>query len=287
MSRGWLCSELDQGQTETYVDFRLILDQKRLDEAMTKVPYYKLFGLDISEKYMKLFIRGDEASAIMMGELEAYCIPALSTFELSSITREVEGHKAGATETLPVLDVIIQKAPDSTYIWNDPLRSSAEDVEKPQGTLEDYEKEQAKLRNEPEENRDDWTPDDFADEQKDKADQSFKQGKFRDSIVFYTRALRYTPDNEKILCNRSAAYMRIDKPQLALEDALKAETIQPDWPKVHFRKGQALRGLKQFDDAIMAFTEGKEVAPDNPEWDREIQKTKDMQEAREAKKANR
>lgn len=283
-SRGWLCSEFDQGQTDTYMTFRLILDQKRLDEAMEKVPYYKLFGLDISEKTMKLFIRGDEPSPILLGDLEAYCVPALSTFDLSSITREVEGHKiAGTTETLPVLDVTIQKAPDSCYVWNDPLRST-QDMEAPKGSLEDYEEEQARLRNQPEENRDDWTPDDFADEQKDKGDNAFKQGKFRDAIVFYTRGLRHTPLNEKILSNRSAAYIKIEKPQLALEDALKAEEITPDWPKVFFRKGIALTRLKQFDDAIVAFTEGKECDGNNPEWERELRKTKEAQEAHLARK---
>jgi len=41
-----------------------------------------------------------------------------------------------------------------------------------------------------------------------------------------------------------------------------------------------LRGLKQFDDAILAFYEGKERDDENPEWDKEIRRTKEVQEAR-------
>jgi len=281
-SRGWLCSEMEQGQTDEFVSFRLVLDQKKYDECLEKVPYYKMWGLDVSSRYMKLFIRGDEPAPVLIGELEGNCIPTQCTMELTKITREVEGHKiAGTMETLPCLDVTIVKAPDSMYEWEDPLRSP-EDMDQPQGSLEDYEEKQKMLQSgklDEADNREDWTPDDWAEEQKVKADVAFKEKNYRDAIVYYTRALRYTPLNERVLSNRSAAYMKIDKHQIALDDANKAEEINPNWPKVFFRKGQALRGLKRFDDAISAFQQGQELDMANPEWDNEITRTKDAQEA--------
>merc|ERR1712003_142766 len=120
--------------------------------------------------------------------------------------------------------------------------------------------------------------------QKDKADAAFKEGLYRDAIVYYTRALRYTPLNEKLLSNRSAGYFQISKFQLALEDASKAVELEPNWPKSYFRKARALRGLKRFNEAILAFQDGKDLDPENKVWDKEIQRTKELQAAMEEQK---
>jgi len=112
------------------------------------------------------------------------------------------------------------------------------------------------------------------------ADACFKDANYRDAVVYYTRALRYTPKNERLLSNRSAAHFKLNKFQLALDDAVKVEEFEPNWPKAYYRKGQALLGLKKFDDAILAFYEGKERDNENPEWDKEIRRTKEVQEAR-------
>jgi len=280
-SRGWMCLECEQGQTHDLVQWRLVLEQKKLDMAVMKVPYYKVFGMDVSEKYFKLFIRGDETSPVMIGELGGNVVPMLTTCELTRVTREVQGHRVpGTTETVPVLDVTLHKASGSTGEWEDLLL--CDDDEGPDGPavvdLEDYAEKKLKGR-EASPDRGEWTPDDFADEQKERADEAFKDGNYRDAIVFYTRALRYTPKNERLLSNRSACYIRIQKYQMALEDANKAEAIEPSWPKVYFRKGQALRGLRQFQEAIAAFEKGKEVDPENPEWDREVQRTTEVETA--------
>merc|ERR1712178_191769 len=123
-----------------------------------------------------------------------------------------------------------------------------------------------------------------ADEQKEKADKAFKDGEFRDAVVYYTRALRHTPLNERLLTNRSAAYLKISKWQLALDDATKAQEIEPTWSKIYFRKGQALRSLKRRPEAIDAFNGGKELDGDNPAWDQEVQRTVGLKAAWEAKK---
>merc|ERR1712113_46532 len=68
------------------------------------------------------------------------------------------------------------------------------------------------------------------------------EGCFKDAIVYYTRGLRYTPRNEKLLLNRSAAYLKVFKYDLALEDAQKAQEIQPRWAKIFFRKDQGCAG---------------------------------------------
>jgi len=91
--------------------------------------------------------------------------------------------------------------------------------------------------------------------------------------------LRYTPLEHKLLSNRSAAYLKIAKFQLALDDATKAEQLEPNFTKIYFRKGQALKGLKRFDDAITAFQNGQDVDPKNPEWEREIHRARETKQA--------
>ncbi|CAK0794429.1 unnamed protein product, partial [Prorocentrum cordatum] len=285
VSRSWLCSELEQGQTDGTVLFRVILDQKKLDEALERVPYYRLFGLDCSERFFKLFIRGDECEPILLGELGGKVVPDQSTLELTKLTREVYGHRiAGTMETLPCLDVSLVKADDSQGEWQELLQSDEDALNKPQGSLEEFQEAWERAKREPSPDRDDWTPDDWADEEKTKADTAFKEGIYRDAVVYYTRALRYTPRNEKLLSNRSAAYLKLGKSQLALDDALEAEKIEPNWTKIYFRKGQALRSLKRFADAVSAFKEGKELDAKNPDWDREIQNTLVMEKAVERRK---
>ncbi|CAE7312000.1 HOP2 [Symbiodinium sp. CCMP2456] len=279
-SRSWLCHELQQGQSAQHLYFRIILDQKKLDEALEKVPYFRLFGVDVSERFFKLFIRGDESSPIMLGELGGAVVPDETEVELTTVTREVSGHRIrGTMETLPCLDVTLRKDPESHGEWEAFIHSDEQVLNKPQGTLEEFEVRQR--RRDPSPDRSDWTPDDFADEQKDKADAAFKEGIFRDAIVYYTRALRHTPRNERLLSNRSAAYCKISKYQLALDDVNLAMEIEPSWPKLHYRRGQALRGLRRWDEAVAAFEEGRDLDPQNPDWDKEVNRTRAAKELKE------
>jgi len=271
-SRSWLCHELQQGQSAQHVYFRIILDQKKLDEALEKVPFFRLFAVDVSGCYFKLFVRGDESSPIMLGELGGVVVPDETEMELTNITREVEGHRIrGTMETLPCLDITLRKSPDSYGDWDALIHSDEQVLNKPQGTLEEFEVRHRRREQSPD--RSDWTPDDFADEQKEKADCAFKEGIYRDAIVYYTRALRHTPRNERLLSNRSAAYCKISKYQLALDDVNLAMDIAPGWPKLHYRKGQALRGLRRWEDAVAAFEEGRLLDPQNPDWDKEVNRT--------------
>merc|ERR1712203_540890 len=99
--------------------------------------------------------------------------------------------------------------------------------------------QQLRREREPSPEREDWTPVEWANEQKEKADSAFKAGLFHDAVVYYTRALRFTPDSEKLLSNRSAGYLKLGKFQLALDDIVSAIAIEPNWAKLYFRKGQA------------------------------------------------
>lgn len=59
--------------------------------------------------------------------------------------------------------------------------------------------------------------------------------------------------------------------------------MKPAWPKGYYRQGLALRGLQRFDDAVVAFKDGRFRDPANADWEREIKKTENEQEQFEAR----
>lgn len=63
--------------------------------------------------------------------------------------------------------------------------------------------------------------------------------------------------------NRSAAYAKAEKFELALEDAEKTVTLKPDWGKGYSRKASALTFLGRTEEAIVAYEEGLKVEPEN------------------------
>ncbi|CAK0817864.1 unnamed protein product, partial [Prorocentrum cordatum] len=136
---------------------------------------------------------------------------------------------------------------------------------------------------EPSPDRSGWTAEDYARESKSKGDAAFKKGDWRDATIFYTRAIDRTPNDEKLYSNRSASLLKQRKFDRALEDARRCASLSANWPKAYFRQGQALRGLLQFDDAVLAFREGKFRDAANPDWDKELEKTEQERQRWEEK----
>lgn len=67
------------------------------------------------------------------------------------------------------------------------------------------------------------------------SNQACHDGDFHTAIVLYNEALGVDPQNCILYSNRSAAYMKIQQYDKALDDAIKARLLNPKWPKV--RKG--------------------------------------------------
>lgn len=63
--------------------------------------------------------------------------------------------------------------------------------------------------------------------------------------------------------NRSAAYAKANKYDLALQDAEKTVQLKPDWGKGYSRKGAALAYLGRVEEAIAAYESGLKVDPNN------------------------
>ncbi|XP_069850715.1 tetratricopeptide repeat protein 28 isoform X2 [Dipodomys merriami] len=88
------------------------------------------------------------------------------------------------------------------------------------------------------------------------SNQACHDGDFHTAIVLYNEALAVDPQNCILYSNRSAAYMKIQQYEQALDDAIKARLLNPKWPKAYFRQGVALQYLGRHADALAAFASG-------------------------------
>ena len=73
---------------------------------------------------------------------------------------------------------------------------------------------------------------------------SFESGKFAHAAQTYSAALKATPKAARetrwyaeLLSNRSAAYAKLERYDVALNDADKCAKLAPDWPKVRLGLG--------------------------------------------------
>lgn len=79
---------------------------------------------------------------------------------------------------------------------------------------------------------------------------------FIDAITYYTHVLQKYPKSHTVLSNRSLAYSKLEKFELALKDSNACLQIQPNFARAFYRKSVALYGLKSFKDSMCAAEEG-------------------------------
>uniref|UniRef100_UPI00398ED6AA uncharacterized protein n=1 Tax=Pristiophorus japonicus TaxID=55135 RepID=UPI00398ED6AA len=80
-----------------------------------------------------------------------------------------------------------------------------------------------------------------------------KQGSYSQAVELFTEAVQFDPKDHRYFGNRSYCYDRLQKYNLALEDAETSIRLAADWPKGYFRKGRALLGIKRYAEAESAF----------------------------------
>jgi len=90
------------------------------------------------------------------------------------------------------------------------------------------------------------------DDDKNKGNVFFSEGKWGRAYQSYTTAIKADPNNHIYYSNRCACFLKMDKDVRALEDAEKCVELKPDWPKGYFRKGVALAELLRHAEAILA-----------------------------------
>jgi stress-induced-phosphoprotein 1 len=92
-----------------------------------------------------------------------------------------------------------------------------------------------------------------------KGNAAFSAGNFPEAVEHFTAAIAADPSNHVLFSNRSAAYASLGQFEPALEDAKQVVELKADWPKGYSRLGAAHFGLRQWDDAVEAYSKGTVV----------------------------
>ena len=96
---------------------------------------------------------------------------------------------------------------------------------------------------------------------KDKANEYYTEGKYNEAVNIYSQLLEWEPENFMVLSNRSAAYIKLEKWNDALKDAVMSTKLKPDWGKAWGRLGAALYGQNKLDEALVAYNKANELEP--------------------------
>lgn len=101
---------------------------------------------------------------------------------------------------------------------------------------------------------------------KEEGSKAWVEGNYSKALEGFSEAINHGGDKDflkVIYSNRSAVYLKLNKPEDALKDGNKAIELDANWPKGYTRKGDALYQLKRFTDAYNAYNSGVRVAPND------------------------
>ena len=99
--------------------------------------------------------------------------------------------------------------------------------------------------------------------QKELGTKAFQQKNFNEAINHFTSAINESPHDHTLYSNRSACHYNLSNFVKAKEDAEKCIEIKSDWGKGYQRRGMALHGMNQFDEAIKDYETGLKLDPEN------------------------
>ncbi|KAK3261357.1 DNA binding protein, partial [Cymbomonas tetramitiformis] len=116
----------------------------------------------------------------------------------------------------------------------------------------------------------------LADEEKNKGNELFRDGKFADAVKHYSEAIKRNPKDHKVYSNRAACYMKLAAFNEALKDANQCIAIDPTFPKGYTRKGAVQFFMKEYDKAMETYQEGLKHDANNEELTDGIKRCVDM-----------
>lgn len=284
--------EIRAEQSDDLVTVDVILRQAAVESLSRELPLSYLWGLELTETWFCLFFRGARETPLLSGTFGANVDPDLADWTIVKMTRETNSK---CRELLPVLSIHIRKADRSRHWWEDIIVATVgESLDNPvlvRGITNQFDGQVLQrgaaatgelLDSAAQQGFPSGEEGASAEQLKTKGDGWFKLRDWDQAVDMYTRALELTPDDHKILSNRSVANLEAGRCQQALDDAARAEELAPGWPKALFRRAAALRGLRRYDMAISVFSEGLALDPGNETWQHEIDATRSLKATRPA-----
>jgi ankyrin repeat protein len=100
----------------------------------------------------------------------------------------------------------------------------------------------------------------------------FVKKEWKEAHVFYSQAIEANPKEAAFYSNRSCCNMMMQQPKDALQDAVMARTLRPNWSKACYRMAVARLELNRYEDAALAAWEGLQLDQGNEELKSLLQK---------------
>uniref|UniRef100_A0A6U4WCQ4 STI1 domain-containing protein n=1 Tax=Hemiselmis andersenii TaxID=464988 RepID=A0A6U4WCQ4_HEMAN len=104
-----------------------------------------------------------------------------------------------------------------------------------------------------------------AEEERQKGNQLFKEGKWVDAISAYTEGIKRDPTNHLLYSNRGQTYIKVMDLGSALKDCDKCIQLKPDFPRAYARKANVQLLCKQAHKAKETVEEGLAQCPGDAE----------------------
>ena len=97
----------------------------------------------------------------------------------------------------------------------------------------------------------------------DKAYKFYEEGKYKESIVYYSKTIELDPNNSTAYNNRGVAKYCLGQYEEAIKDYDKAIEIDPNYRNAYNNRGLAKKNLGQYKDALKDYKKALELDPNN------------------------
>nr|KAF6384050.1 tetratricopeptide repeat domain 3 [Pipistrellus kuhlii] len=98
-----------------------------------------------------------------------------------------------------------------------------------------------------------------------KGNEEFSKERFDLAILYYSRAIEYSPENHHLYGNRALCFIRTGQFRNALGDGKRAIILKNNWSKGHYRYCAALSLLGEYDWALQANIKAQKLCKSDPE----------------------
>ncbi|XP_049623509.1 LOW QUALITY PROTEIN: E3 ubiquitin-protein ligase TTC3-like [Suncus etruscus] len=98
-----------------------------------------------------------------------------------------------------------------------------------------------------------------------KGNEAFSKERFDMAIIYYTRAIEYSPENHLLYGNRALCFLCTGQFRNALGDGKRATILKSSWTKGHYRYCDALSMLGELDWALQANIKAQKLCRNDPE----------------------